>query len=178
MSDLRIFNSDQIKNLINNTSSIRDRAFLMIGFNTGLRIKELLNLKLGDIVMEDNNSFIIIKSKNIERNIKLNSDAIKAIQQIVEWLKSKGLTDKSTPLFLSQKKTVNNEYKAISRQQAHDLLKLLLAKIEEFNISVGVMRRTFGFNILRQTKSFKKTQIALNHKSLVNTVKYLYKNLN
>jgi len=104
--------------------------------------------------------------------VLLNSDAKKALSVLLAWLKAKGL-DSTTPLFLSRK-TRDGKAKAISRQQAHDLLKALFAAIGAFgNVSTHTLRKTFAKSIHDMTGKIELVQIALGHQSINSTIAYL-----
>jgi site-specific recombinase XerD len=104
--------------------------------------------------------------------VLLNSDAKKALLALVNWLKAKGL-DANAPLFVSRKHI--NGYAAISRQQAHKLLKDLFAAIGEFgNVSTHTLRKTFAKAIYEATGGkIELVQIALGHAAITSTVSYL-----
>jgi integrase/recombinase XerD len=169
----------QVKEVLRVTESIREKTLLTIGFCTGFRISELLSLKLADVSTDGQiHSHITVKAANTKtkqgRSILLNSDAKKSLTQLLNWLKSKGLTDKSTPLFLSRKRAVTGENKAINRQQAHEIIKALFAKIGEFgNVSSHTLRKSFAARIYEQTGKLELVQIALGHKSINSTISYL-----
>jgi site-specific recombinase XerD len=179
MKGSRPLSRENVKALLKSTDSIRHKTLLTIGFCTGYRISELLSLKISDVSTGGTiHSHVTVKAAHTKtkttRSVMLNSDARKALTLLLEWLKSKGLTDATTPLFLSQKRTVNGSLKAISRQQAHDILKTLFAKIGEFgNVSTHTLRKTFAARIWEATKQLPLVQIALGHKSINSTVSYL-----
>lgn len=169
----------QVKEVLRVTESIREKTLLTVGFCTGFRISELLSLKLADISTDGQiHSHVTVKAANTKtktsRSVMLNSDAKKALTSLLGWLKSKGLTDKSTPLFLSRKRAITGENKAINRQQAHEIIKALFAKIGEFgNVSTHSLRKTFAARVYEQTGKLELVQIALGHKSINSTISYL-----
>jgi site-specific recombinase XerD len=179
MKGSRPLSRENVKALLKSTDSIRHKTLLTIGFCTGYRISELLSLTVANISTDGQiHSHVTVKAAHTKtkttRSVMLNSDAKKALTLLLEWLKSKGLNDATTPLFLSQKRTVNGSLKAISRQQAHDILKALFAKIGEFgNVSTHTLRKTFAARIWEATKQLPLVQIALGHKSINSTVSYL-----
>jgi site-specific recombinase XerD len=179
MKGSRPLTRENVKAVLKATTSIREKTLLTVGFCTGYRISELLSLKISDVSTDGQiHSHVTVKASNTKtktgRSVMLNSDAKKALAVLVNWLESKGITDKSAPLFLSQKRTINGALKAISRQQAHDLLKTLFALIGEFgNVSTHTLRKTFAARIWEATKQLPLVQIALGHKSINSTVSYL-----
>jgi site-specific recombinase XerD len=167
----------QVKALLKATDSIREKALLTLGFATGYRISELLSLKVADVATNGViHSHVTVKASNTKtkqgRTVLLNSDAKKALSALVIWLKAKGL-DANAPLFVSRKHV--NGYAAISRQQAHKLLKDLFAAIGEFgNVSTHTLRKTFAKAIYEATGGkIELVQIALGHAAITSTVSYL-----
>jgi site-specific recombinase XerD len=167
----------QVKALLKATDSIREKALLTLGFATGYRISELLSLKVADVATNGViHSHVTVKASNTKtkqgRTVLLNSDAKKALSALVNWLKAKGL-DANAPLFVSRKHV--NGYAAISRQQAHKLLKDLFAAIGEFgNVSTHTLRKTFAKAIYDATGGkIELVQIALGHAAITSTVSYL-----
>ena len=169
----------QVKEVLKATDSIRHKTLLTLGFCTGYRISELLSLKISDVSTDGTiHSHVTVKAAHTKtkttRSVMLNSDAKKALTVLINWLQSKGFADTTTPLFLSQKRTTNGDLKAISRQQAHDILKALFALIGQFgNVSTHTLRKTFAARIWEATKQLPLVQIALGHKSINSTVSYL-----
>lgn len=178
MKGSRPLTRENVKAVLKATTSIREKTLLTLGFCTGYRISELLSLTMANVCTGGAiHSHVSVKASNTKtktgRTVLLNSDAKKALSTLVELLKAKGMgTD--TPLFLSQKRTVNGSLKAISRQQAHDILKALFAKIGEFgNVSTHTLRKTFAARVYEMTGKLELVQIALGHKSINSTISYL-----
>lgn len=167
----------KVKALLKATDSIREKALLTLGFATGYRISELLSLKVADVATNGViHSHVTVKASNTKtkqgRTVLLNSDAKKALSALVSWLKAKGM-NANAPLFVSRKHV--NGYAAISRQQAHKLLKDLFAAIGEFgNVSTHTLRKTFAKTIYDATGGkIELVQIALGHAAITSTVSYL-----
>ncbi len=171
----------EVKSLLKVTKSVREKTLLTLGFSTGYRISSILSLTVGDVSTNGViHSHVTVQAKNTKtktgHTVLLNSDAKKALQALLEWLSSKGLTDKSTPLFLSQKNTVNGDLKAISRIQAHRILKELFAQIGLLGSSYSThsMRKTMAAYIYDMTGGkIEKVAAMLGHKSLNSTLSYL-----
>jgi site-specific recombinase XerD len=169
----------QVKEVLKATDSIREKALLTLGFATGYRISELLSLTVADVCTNGViHSHINVKASNsktkVGRTVLLNSDAKKALTALIKWLESKGLTDKTSPLFVSRKHI--NGYAAITRQQAGRLLKDLFALIGAVgsSYSTHTMRKTFAKAIYDATGGkIELVQIALGHKAITSTVSYL-----
>ena len=178
MKGSRPLTRQQVKEVLKATTSIREKTLLTLGFCTGYRISELLSLTIADVCTKDAiHSHVTVRASNTKtkqgRTVLLNSDAKKALATLVTWLKAKGF-DTDAPLFLSQKRTVSGALKAISRQQAHDLLKTLFALVGEFgNVSTHTLRKSFAARVYEMTGKLELVQIALGHKSINSTISYL-----
>jgi site-specific recombinase XerD len=177
MKGSRPLTRQQVKGLLALTSSIREQTLLTLGFCTGYRISELLSLKVSDVSTNGIiHSHVTVKAANTKtktgRTVLLNADAQKALRRLVDVIGTNA--NGQSPLFVSRKHDANGNLKAISRQQAHDLLKALFAKIGEFgNVSTHTLRKTFAARIYEQTGKLELVQIALGHKSINSTISYL-----
>lgn len=177
MKGSRPLTRQQVKGLLALTSSIREQTLLTLGFCTGYRISELLSLKVSDVSTNGIiHSHVTVKAANTKtktgRSVLLNTDAQKALRRLVDVIGTNA--NGQSPLFVSRKHDANGNLKAISRQQAHDLLKALFAKIGEFgNVSTHTLRKTFAARIYEQTGKLEIVQIALGHKSINSTISYL-----
>ena len=177
MKGSRPLTRQQVKGLLALTSAIREQTLLTLGFCTGYRISELLSLKVSDVSTNGIiHSHVTVKAANTKtktgRTVLLNADAQKALRRLVDVIGTNA--NGQSPLFVSRKHDANGNLKAISRQQAHDLLKALFAKIGEFgNVSTHTLRKTFAARIYEQTGKLEIVQIALGHKSINSTISYL-----
>lgn len=177
MKGSRPLTRQQVKGLLALTSTIREQTLLTLGFCTGYRISELLSLKVSDVSTNGIiHSHVTVKAANTKtktgRSVLLNADAQKALRRLVDVIGTNA--NGQSPLFVSRKHDANGNLKAISRQQAHELLKALFAKIGEFgNVSTHTLRKTFAARIYEQTGKLEIVQIALGHKSINSTISYL-----
>ena len=177
MKGSRPLTRQQVKGLLALTSTIREQTLLTLGFCTGYRISELLSLKVSDVSTNGIiHSHVTVKAAKTKtktgRTVLLNADAQKALRRLVDVIGTNA--NGQSPLFVSRKHDANGNLKAISRQQAHDLLKALFAKIGEFgNVSTHTLRKTFAARIYEQTGKLEIVQIALGHKSINSTISYL-----
>ena len=177
MKGSRPLTRQQVKGLLALTSTIREQTLLTLGFCTGYRISELLSLKVSDVSTNGIiHSHVTVKAANTKtktgRSVLLNTDAQKALRRLVDVIGTNA--NGQSPLFVSRKHDANGNLKAISRQQAHELLKALFAKIGEFgNVSTHTLRKTFAARIYEQTGKLEIVQIALGHKSINSTISYL-----
>jgi site-specific recombinase XerD len=171
----------EIKSLLKVTKCQREKTLLTIGFSCAFRISAILSLTIGDVSTNGivhNRVTVAAKNQKTKtgHTVLLNSDAKKSIESLLEWLKAKGIADKSAPLFLSQKRTVSGALKAISRIQAHRIIKDLFAQIGLLGSSYSThsMRKSVAKYIYDMTGGkIEKVAAILGHKSLNSTIAYL-----
>ena len=174
-------NRNEVRSLLKVTKSVRERTLLTVGFSTAFRLSSILSLTVADVSTNGIvHNRITVQAKNTKtktgHTVLLNSDAKHAIKSLLEWLESKGVTDKSTPLFLSQKRTVSGALRAIGRVQAHRIIKDLFAQI-------GLLGSVYSSHCWRKTMAkyiyditggkIEKVAAALGHKSLNSSLAYL-----
>lgn len=172
---------NEVKSLLKVTKGQREKSLLTVGFSCAFRISSLLSLTIGDVSSAGVvHNRITVQAKNtktkVGHTVLLNSDARRSIESLLEWLKAKGITDKSAPLFLSQKRTVNGALKAISRIQAHRIIKDLFSQI-------GLLGHSYSSHAFRKTMAkyiydatggkIEKVAAVLGHRSLQSTISYL-----
>ncbi|MBR1776006.1 site-specific integrase [bacterium] len=140
----------------------RDLLLFVLGINSGLRISDLLNLKISDV--KNKNKVQIIEKKTGKKKI---FPIIKPIKNLINNItKNKSENDW---LFKSQKGEG-----AITRIQAYRILKQV-SKIAKLSINIGThtLRKTFGYHFYKKTKDIALLQSILNHSSPKVTLKYI-----
>lgn len=144
-------------------SSYRDYLFFQVGINTGLRISDILKLKVSDVkgkthieIREDKTG----KTKKFILNEVVKSELEKFIAQkkpgdfIFESRRSRGI-----PLDRIRAYCILNE----------------AAERAGLKIKIGThtMRKTFGFHFYQQTKDIALLQQLFNHSSPSVTLRYI-----
>lgn len=129
----------------------RDYILFLIGINTGLRVSDLLKLKVKDIKRKKK---IVIQEGKTKKARAINlSNIYEEIQTYIKTL------EESEWLFPSRKG--NNP---ITPTQAYRQLNKAAAMVDiEEGIGTHTMRKTFGYWFYKQTKDVAKLQQILNH---------------
>jgi integrase len=149
--------------ILDQMTSLRDRALFIVGIKTGFRISELLSLRIEDVSQEDGSIRDTLtvhrrnmKGKRQSRTIPLHPLAKQALQS---YLKT-GVVGKLFPM---------------TRQHAWRVIKEASRKARlSGTVSTHSMRKTFGMNVyLRTEKNVVAAQKALGHASLASTTHYL-----
>lgn len=155
--------------------ALRDRALFTLGVKTGLRISEILSLKIAD-VFEHGKIIdrVYVQRRNMKgkvqgRSVLLHPEVKEALQN---WIleKSEAL-DPSQYLFKSRK-GVNQP---ISRKQAWRILDTLISRIGlSGKFGTHTMRKSFAKKMYELLDhDLIKTQKSLGHVSIQSTVSYL-----
>lgn len=151
-------------------SSIRDELLFTIGINTGLRISDILALKVGDVRNQKgiaDRIEIVEKKTKKTRIIALNRKTCRLIEQYLTQERPHAHNDE--PLFRSQKGG-----KAISRQHAHYILNRAAKTVGIMDrIGTHSLRKTFGYFAYKQGIDLAMIQKILNHSSQTETLRYI-----
>ncbi len=150
---------EKIKNLLKLKK--RDYLLFCLGINTGLRISDILNLNVADVLNRDYITIIEKKTKK-RKKIALNETLQKLIK---EFLSSK---QKNGALF---KTRFNNR---LDRVQAYRIIKKACNKInKDLVVGTHTLRKTFAYHHYKQFKDIALLQKILNHSSPAITLRYI-----
>jgi integrase/recombinase XerD len=164
---------NEINRLLNieckNSFDYRNKAMLELLYATGLRVSELVNLKLHDVNLEINIVRCIGKGSK-ERIIPLGDYAKEALTEYITHYRGqlqKGYFDES--LFL------NNHGKGITREGFHKILKKLgkLSNINK-NFSAHTLRHSFATHLLDGGADLRVIQEMLGHSDISTTQIYTH----
>jgi integrase len=137
----------------------RDYILFLIGINTGLRVGDLLNLKVNDLKRKKK---VIIQEGKTKKARTINISNI--YDEVQDYIK----TVESEWLFPSRKGD-----KAITPTQAYRKLNKASEFAEVESIGTHTMRKTFGYWFYKQTKDVAKLQAILNHSHPSITLRYI-----
>ena len=160
------------------TFEIRNRGLFMLGVSTGGRISELLSLTIGDVYQNRNPvtdllfDRSIVKGGEVSRAVPVNTDGLRAIDELVRWHREQYQTVKaSRPLFPSR----NGKGKQrMTRRAAHNVLKdAFEAAGLNGHLATHSLRKSFAQRLYEQTGDVFTVQEMLGHKSIATTQKYL-----
>lgn len=148
---------------IKSKSEIFEKAFLELWYATGLRVSEIISIKVSDIDWQEKTVKVTGK-RGKERIIPIHDRAI-------EWcLKYKNFRPVDAELFFT-----NNRGKPITRQAAWKLLKdrALKAGIDK-KIWPHLIRHTFATHVLQGGADLRAVQELLGHQSIQTTEIYTH----
>ena len=153
-------------------SNLRDYCLFVVGINSGLRISDLLELTVSDVInkntkVKDRIQIREIKTGNF-KDFPISTSAKKAITEYLN-TREYNLTD---PLFISQKNL--NGSKAIQRQRAYRVINdaAKVAGIKE-KIGTHTLRKTFAYHAYKAGISIEVIQKLFNHSAPSITLRYI-----
>lgn len=147
-----LLNIEEVKKLAENTYNLRDRAFILLLYESGGRIGEILNIKIKDIENDKYGSLIILSGKTGPRKIRV----IASSPAVNNWLlEHSNRQDKNAFLFCGiwgKKRGEEIGYNTIS--------KMLKKTAEKANINKPVNPHHFRHSRATElAKSFTESQL-------------------
>jgi site-specific recombinase XerD len=146
--------------------SERDYVLFVFGINTGLKITEMLEVKVGDVLENEKvKSFYRYFYHGAIKEIYLNQKVKNAIHHYVQ---TNQLRDEDY-LFKSGKTD-----KPITRQQAYRIIHQTAEAVGiKGKIGTNSMRKTFGYHAYKRGVAISLLQKQFNHSTPSETLKYL-----
>jgi integrase/recombinase XerD len=150
------------------TRGVRDRAMLELLYATGLRVSELVSLKLKDLNMAD--GFLLCRGKGgKERVVPIGESARQAIQKYLAEARPKMLKNASDSVFLT------SHGRAFTRQGFWKLLKTYAKNSGlDLKISPHTLRHTFATHLLERGADLRSVQLMLGHTQITTTQIYTH----
>ena len=143
----------------------RNYMLFMLGIYSGLRVSDILKLKVKDVIGKSH--FLLKENKTKKTQKLIINDELK---KELRWYCKRMLPD---DYLLPSRVTKEGRKKPISRQRAFQILKDVAIKFEEDNIARHSMRKTFGYHYYKNTGDIATLQKIFNHSSPRETLIYL-----
>ena len=170
-----IRNSQDVRNIIEyydvQKPNVRNKALIIFGLHTALRISDILNLKWQDVYQFDRNMYVphllVYEKKTGKASmIALNSHIISALENYRTLKKP----EKEDYIFC---KTTDST-RPLCRTQAYRIVKRAATDtVNETHISCHSLRKTFGYHAWKNGTSPVLLMDIYNHSSFVITKRYL-----
>lgn len=159
IKDKKIIN--EIKKLYIKNGQIRDLLLFVLAINTGIKLVDLLLLKVGDVRDKD---FLTINENNSQmvKTYPLNKNVKKLIVEVTNGKKD------FEPLFSS----VFNGY--LDRSQVHRNFKQICKELGVADrYSVASWRKTFGYHYYMKYRDLTILQWIFNQSTVIETLKFI-----
>lgn len=159
-----IRDKEVIKDMIDylRLKSDRDALLFMFGIYSGLRISDIIKLRVRDVKGKDRVAVKETKTGK-EKILKINPMLRKEIAVYI-------IGKKDYEVLFKSPRGIN---KPISRQQAYNIINSAGKHFGLERIGTHTMRKTFGFHIYQKTKDITLVQKLLNHSSPEFTLAYI-----
>lgn len=152
---------EQIKNILKK-QKYRDYFLFLFGINTGLRISDILNLRVLDIKDKIYINIIEKKTGKLKR-FKINNSLRHEIEIYIDDM------EEGDYLFKSRK----GGNSPINRSTAYAVLNEAAKKAGLDHIGTHTLRKTFGYHFYQRTKDIAMLQTIFNHSSPSITLRYI-----
>ena len=141
--------------------SYRNYMMFTVGINSGLRISDILPLRVSDV----KRSYFSIREikTNKQKRIEMPPSLMRELKAYVE--------GKEDHEFLFKSRQGIN--KPIGRSMAYKILREAAAEVDMDEIGTHTLRKTFGYHFYKQTKDVAMLQQIFNHSSPFITLKYI-----
>jgi integrase/recombinase XerD len=155
---------------IESTLGLRDRAMIETLYATGLRVSELIGLKISQVSLDSGVVRVMGKGSK-ERLVPLGDEAVTWLQRYLKGarpgLAAKG---KSDHLFLTARRT------PMTRQAFWALIKRYAVKsaIPAASLSPHVLRHAFATHLLNHGADLRVVQLLLGHADITTTTIYTH----
>ncbi|MBA4601571.1 tyrosine-type recombinase/integrase [Thermoactinomyces mirandus] len=145
--------------------SERDFLLFVFGINTGQKISDILNVRVGDVIEKDGAVKDFCRIASTGREVYLNAKVKKAILHYVQLHQ----LCREDYLFQSSKSK-----KPITRQQAYRIIQQCARAVGvEGKIGTNSLRKTFGFHAYKRGVAISLLQKHFNHSTPSETLRFL-----
>ena len=155
---------------LNKNNGLRNETIIEVLYSCGLRVSELIDLKISDLFLDENLIKVLGKG-NKERFVPVSNTAKKLIVEYIESIRNfkkikKGHED---TLF------INNRGQKLTRVMIYTILNNLANHIGlKKKISPHVLRHSFATHLIENGADIISIQKMMGHENIVTTEKYLH----
>ena len=170
----KYLNYEEMEKLLNSIDidtkeGIQERLIIELLYSTGIRVSELVNIRIKDIKINDNQINILGKG-NKERIVLFGKNAKEMIKLYLSSFKEYFTGNISNQFLL-----INKKGKQLSTNRVELIVKDVLRKSSlKLNISPHTLRHTFATHMLDGGADLKSVQELLGHENLKTTAIYTH----
>jgi site-specific recombinase XerD len=157
-------NPGEVRGLLSVIENPRDKAMVLMLLRTGLRVGELLKLKVDDLNLETQTIFISEGAKNgVDRVVHISDDARDAL---VMWLEERDSNKECLFYAAGRAGFTDGGVRAMFRKY------LAKANLSNKRYSLHSLRHTFASDLLNAGMEPEFLQLLLGHKCIESTYRY------
>lgn len=170
-----ILTTDEVIRLLNqpkgdSPKEIRDKAMLELLYATGIRVSELISLKVSDVNIQM--SYIVCRDSNKERIIPFGREAKNALLKYLDKTRATMVENSDGDLLFS-----NCSGQSMSRQGFWKLIKYYAKKADiQADITPHTLRHSFAAHLVGNGADLRSVQEMLGHSDISTT--QIYANMN
>ncbi len=170
-----ILTMDEVIRLLNqpkgdSPKEIRDKAMLELLYATGIRVSELITLKVSDVNLQM--GYIVCRDSNKERMIPFGREAKTALLKYMDKIRDVMIGNSDSEILFS-----NCSGQPMSRQGFWKLIKYYAKKADiQSDITPHTLRHSFAAHLVENGADLRSVQEMLGHSDISTT--QIYANLN
>ena len=176
---LILFNREGIEKILthcntmrSNITELRDRAFILLLADSGLRVSEACSLRIGSVDLLENRAVVIGKGSK-QAIVKFSQRVTDALR---DYLEAREYTSKAAPLFIRHSKKAGDK---IQQVKAGDMWHAIKARateagVDPATIRVHDFRHYFVTVVLASSGNLKLAQILARHEKIETTGRYAH----
>jgi integrase/recombinase XerC len=177
--NLILFNREGIEKILthcntmrSNITELRDRAFIFLLADSGLRVSEACSLRIGSIDLLESRAVVIGKG-NKQAVVKFSQRVTDAMQ---EYLQAREYTSKAAPLFIRHSKKTGDKIQQVKAGDMWHAIKgrAIEAGVDPATIRVHDFRHYFVTVVLASSGNLKLAQILARHEKIETTGRYAH----
>jgi len=155
---------------LNKNNGLRNETIIEVLYSCGLRVSELINLKISDLYLSEQLLKVIGKG-NKERFVPISQTAKKLIVQYIEFVRNSNKVKKGHEDTLF----INNRGKKLTRIMIFTILNSIAQEIGiKKKVSPHVLRHSFATHLIENGADIISIQKMMGHENIVTTEKYLH----
>lgn len=176
---LIMFNREGIEQIIqycntirNDITELRDRAFILLLADSGLRVSEACNLRIGYVDLPECQAVVTGKGRK-EARVKFSNRAADALR---DYLQARDYTNKATPLFIRHSKKAAGKIQQVKAGDMWHAIKrrTVEAGVDPATIRVHDFRHYFVTVVLASSGNLKLAQELARHEKTETTGRYAH----
>ncbi len=168
----KFLTQEQIDLLLNNLggstpAKVRDQAMFETLYATGMRVSEIINVKVSDVNLEEQTIRVLGKG-NKERIVIINNSAKEALENYIDKYRLQLQVELTDYLFLNMKG------RKLSRQGFNYILKNYAKEVGISDISPHIFRHSIATHMLNNGGDLRLIQMLLGHANITTTEVYTH----
>lgn len=160
----------------NTESGLRDFIIIYLDLHTGLRLAEICDLNISDVMLKEN-TLIVRKGKgNKRREIFINDEVVRVLTDYIKKMHFKAgpfkeIKEIDLPLFVQIKG--KNAFQRISREAVKKMIVRVFRKAGIKQGATHRIRHSYAVNALHDGLSIREISFLLGHSNVSTTFRYL-----